>query len=517
MSGDGGVTERRDDDLTIEAPGADEVGVVAWPTVWRERVVRRLGRDHHARLVLWTTLFGLFTVSFTITVLAVSIPGIADDLDADEALLTWVITGPLLAFAVFGPSAGKLADIFGARRVYLWGLLGAAVFAACTAAAWSGASLVAFRVLGATAGAASGPASMALINQAFPPERRVQAMGYWSLVMAGGPVVGVVAGGPVVEAYGWRVIFVAQVPLTLLAVLVAYLALPETPRRRDATFDVAGSAVLAAAVGAVLLALNQGPDAGWSAPVVVGGFLAAPALLAAFVWVERRTAEPLLPLGYLRRRNFSFPIATQFFTNFAYMGGFLITPFLLQEVFGYGETRTGLLMIPRPLTFAVAGPLFGYLALRIGERASGLVGAAVLLVSMGLFAVASPDRSDLVIVAALVLSGVGLGASSPAMAASVANAVDERDLGIAGAAQQMVAQVGVVAGIQIMFTVQQAREAAGELASYHAAYLVGALAAGFAVVTSVFVRSAVRTAHPPVAERDGGAPQGAPDELVEPA
>jgi EmrB/QacA subfamily drug resistance transporter len=504
-----------DDELAIEAPGADEVGIVAWPNIWRDRMAKRVGDSEHlARIVLWTTLFGLFTVTFTITVLAVSIPTMATDLGSTESLLTWAITGPLLAFAVFGPSAGKLADIVGARRVYLWGLVGAAFFAGCTALAWSGAALVAFRILGATAGAATGPASMALINKAFPRERRVQAMGYWSLVMAGGPVLGVIVGGPVVEAFSWRVIFIAQVPLTLIGVLVAYLILPETPRRLDTRFDVAGSVLLASAVGAFLVALNQGPDQGWTSPIVLAGIVAAPMLLVCFVAVERRTPAPLLPLAYLRRRNFSFPIVTQFFTNFAYMGGFIITPFLLHDLYGYGEARTGLLMIPRPLTFAVAGPVAGYLAVRLGERTMGVFGAAVLVGSMGVFALTSPERSDLVVVAALALSGVGLGSSSPAMAASIANSVDERDLGIAGAAQQMMAQVGVVAGIQIMLTVQEARESAGALASYHLAYLVGAIAAGLAVVTSLFVRSTPRAG---VAGRERGAPQGAPDEVLEPA
>jgi EmrB/QacA subfamily drug resistance transporter len=475
------------------------------------------GSRHHERIVLWATLYGLFTVTFTITVLAVSIPTMADDLGATESLLTWVITGPLLAFAVFGPSAGKLADILGARRVYLWGLVGAAFFAGCTALAWSGVAVVAFRVLGATAGAATGPASMALINKAFPRERRVQAMGYWSLVMAGGPVVGVIVGGPIVEAFSWRLIFIAQVPLTLIGVVVAFLVLPDTERRKDTRFDVPGSVLLALAVGAFLVALNQGPDAGWSSPLVVGCFLASPLLLVAFVAVERRSTAPLLPLAYLRRRNFAFPVVTQFFTNFAYMGGFIITPFLLQDVFGYGEARTGLLMIPRPLTFAIVGPLAGYVAVRIGERTTGVFGAAVLFASMVMFAFVSPSSSDLVVVAALALSGVALGASSPAMAASVANAVDERDLGIAGAAQQMVAQVGVVSGIQIMLTVQEAREVgAGALASYHTAYLVGAAAAACAVLTSLFVRSTGR-AERATPGRARGAPQGAPDELLEPA
>src|SRR3546814_4198723 len=158
-------------------------------------------------LVLTTVLLGLLSVGFTITILSVSIPRIADDLGSNESTLTWLVTGPLLAFAVFGPSAGKLGDLKGHRRVYAWSMAAVIVFAGLTAVAWDAPSLLAFRILGAATGAAVGPASLALINRLFPKERRAQAMGYWSMVGAGGPVVGVVAGGPIVEAFGWRWIF----------------------------------------------------------------------------------------------------------------------------------------------------------------------------------------------------------------------------------------------------------------------------------------------------------------------
>jgi EmrB/QacA subfamily drug resistance transporter len=479
-------------DLIIEAPGAAEIEIQPWPLLWRERAQRRVdASDRRPWIVLGTVLFGLFAVGFTITVLAVSLTTIGDDLDADRATITWVVTGPLLAAAVFGPTWGKLADLHGARRMYMIGMSGAALFAGATAVAWSAGSLVSFRVLAAATGAAAGPASMALINTSFDRDRRVQAMGYWALVAAGGPVVGVVAGAPAVEAFGWRSIFLVQAPLTALCVLVAFLVLPETERRRDVRLDVPGAVLIALAAGALLYGLNQGPVSGWSAPVVIGCFLAAPALLALWVFVERRAEAPLFPLDYLRRRNFTFPITNQFFSNFAYMGGFIITPILLEELFGFSETRTGLVSIVRPLTFAVAGPIAGWLAVRWGERRMGVLGSMLIALSMGMFTLVEGAGDLGFVVLALALSGVGMGAASPAMAASVANAVADHDLGIAGAAQQMVATLGTVTGIQVLFTVQAA---GGDLASsFHSAYLVGGLACLVGLVAAAFVVPTART------------------------
>ncbi len=475
-------------------------------SAWRQRTLDRWEDAPRYRwLVLSVALVGLFSVGFSITVLAVSVPTIADDLDSPRSLITWVITGPLLAYAVFGPSAGKLADILGARRVYLWSLAAVGVFAAASAVAWSGASLVGFRTLGAAVGAAVGPASLAMINRLFPPFERARALGFWSMVAAGGPVIGVIVGGPVVEASSWRWIFVAQVPFTLLALLVGWLVLPAVERRRDVRFDVAGSVLLAVAVSSLLVGLNRGPEVGWASPIVLVCAALVPVALVVFVAVERDRDDPLLPLAYLRRRNFTFPVVNQFFLNFAYMGGFIITPLLLQDVFGFGEARAGLLSIARPLAFTLAGPLAGYLAVRTGERFNAAVGSAALVASMlGLAAVAQ-DSSQVWIVAVLALSGVGMGMAGPAMTAALANAVDERDLGVATAFQQMCSHVGTVVGTQLLLTVQLALapvlvadgvrtpDALSQLEwSYHWAYLVGAVAAMAALVAALFVRRSHR-------------------------
>jgi EmrB/QacA subfamily drug resistance transporter len=478
-------------DLTVDAPGVDSVSVVPWPLMIRDRFRERVATsERYPWIVLATALFGLFTVGFTITILAVSIPQMSEELGSSESTLTWVITGPMLAFAIFGPAAGKLADTYGHRRIYLLGLAGAGIFAALTALSWNALTLISFRVIGATLGAACGPASMAMINKLFDPRSRSQAMGYWSLVGAGGPVIGVVAGGPIVEAFGWRWIFVGQVPFVIAGLLVAYALLPTSERQAREPFDVIGAILLGGTTAFGMLALNRGPILGWSHPLVIAGFGWAPIGIALFVMRQRRVEFPLVPLAYVRRRNFTLPIATQMVMNFAYMGGFIMTPLLLQEVLDYGEARTGLLSIARPLLFAIAGPIAGYLAVRVGERNIALFGALCVVLSMIAMSRIAPGTSDLFIMGALGISGIGVGAASPAMAASIANAVEERDLGVAGAAQQMMTQVAVVTGIQILQTVQTTRvDEVGLVSSYSEAYLVGAAVAAIGVFTVAFVRS----------------------------
>jgi EmrB/QacA subfamily drug resistance transporter len=481
--------------LGIDAPGADEVVVVPWPLLFRQRVAARVERsDRYRWWVLAVALLGVWSVSFTITILSVSLARIARDLRTDVPTITWVITGPMLAYGVVGPLLGKAGDVWGYRHLFVFGLVGSIVFAALSALAWDATSLIVFRVLGVAEGAATGPASMALIMRAFPDEDRVKAMGWWSLVGAGAPVIGVVAGGPIVEQFGWRPIFVAQVPFTIVALVLALLVLPETERRASERLDWAGVVTLGAGMTALLFAVNRGPSWGWSHPVVLAGLLVAPGALLAFVMVERAAPSPLVPLEWLRRRNFSLPIAVQFFTNFAYMGSFFLTPLFLVQAFHYGETRAGLLTIGRPAAFALTAPIAGYLAVKVGERTAAIAGSAFVIASMLVWTRVSPGASDAHVIGALALAGVGLGVSSPSLAASIANAVEDAKLGIAGAAQQLIAQVGQVVGIQVAETIQASRAGAGLTASFHDAYFTLGLVCTMGLVCSAFVQSTPRGA-----------------------
>src|SRR5262245_4362202 len=245
--------------LVVEYPGGEEVPAVAWPMLLRERLGRRVREsDRYRWWVLWAALAGLFATGFTITILAVSLGDVARDLGASETALTWTVTGPFLALALSMPLFGKIGDVRGHRRVYLVGLAGFTVATILTAFAWDGASLIAIRAIGAVPGAATGPASMALVVRAFLEGERVKAMAAWSLVCAGAAVVRPVAARHPAAAMGWRAMFLVPAPIGLAPPLVPIPVLHETPRMERQSTDYAGAGALAAATASALLGLSVG-------------------------------------------------------------------------------------------------------------------------------------------------------------------------------------------------------------------------------------------------------------------
>jgi MFS family permease len=318
-------------------------------------------------------------------------------------------------------------------------------------------------------------------------------MGWWSLVGAGGPVIGVVLGGFLLDSVGWRWIFAAQMPLIAAAYVLGSIVLPETDTLKSQKFDFAGAFTLSGGVTALLFAINRGPEIGWDSWVVRIAFALCPVLLYLFVRVEQRAEAPLIPLHYLKKAAFAFPISSNALANSAYMGGFILTPQLLDVVYGYSKREIGLLVIARPLSFSILSPIAGYLAVKIGQRTSAVAGTLFVVASMGVFALLGADSPNLLIIFALTLSGIGLGVSQPSISAGIANAVDDHDLGIASAAQQLMQNVGVVSGIQIMTSVQTSlahgATGAAALHSFHFAYLVGGAICVGGVVLALGVKN----------------------------
>ena len=435
-----------------------------------------------------SVLLGLLATNITFTIFNVALVNIAKGLHTTSTTLTWAITGPLLVVGVSAPMLGRLGDVRGHRRLYLAGMIGSLVCAAITAISWNAGVLIAARLFSGVGGAALTASSWALLFRVYGPSERTQVLGWWSLVGAGGPVIGVAIGGPVVQAFGWRWIFVAQVPLILAALVVNARVLPETERSLGEKLDVRGALLLAAAVGAVLLCINQS-SGGWFKPVVLAAAGVAVVAAPLFVMVERRASDPVLPLEWLKRREITLPCLAAFAINFSYMGGFFLTPLFLEQGLGYSVGAAGFFQIARPLAFAVAAPIAGYVAVRTGERATAATGGAVLLASMLVFAGLGVGSPGALIVIGLAASGLANGVASPSISAMVAGAVDTTRLGSASAVMQVASQVGVVAGIQVMETVQVARQrTSGIVSSYHTAYLAGAAVALMAVVIAVLIR-----------------------------
>ena len=442
-------------------------------------------------IVLAVALIGYFSTAFLITIVSASLPRIATDLGASDASVTWVLTGPMLASGVLMPLAGRLADLWGYRRLFLAGLAASSVLAVFIALSWSITSLIAFRVLWAIAGVAAGPSSMAIIMRAFPPHERVRAMGWWSFVSAGAPVLGVVIGGPLVERFSWRFVFAGQVPLSLVAIALAVIFLPSDRDQGGAVLDLAGSALAGTAVGLLLFSVNRAAEWGWRHPIVIASLLATPVFAAAFVLAEKQAKNPLIPIGFLKTRNFAAPITTHLMASFAYMGGFFITPFLLQRVFGFSVTKTGFFMLPRPVAFTLTAPLAGALAVRMGERRTILGAMVCMSASMALLSFGAANRHGGAIVAGLVLSGTALGSASPSLSSTVANAVTPDYLGTAGAATNLASTVGAVLGMETLRGV--AATAGGKGSAYALAYAGAGIVAFLAMVPALGVESLRRS------------------------
>ena len=479
------------DSLSFDSGGVDELGVIPWPILLRRRIARRVGIDHRWA-VLWVVLSGLFTVGFTITLLVVSLDSIAGELNTTTAVLTWAITGPMLAFGVVGPAFGKAGDLWGHKRIFVGGLFFAGIFAIASALAWNAATLILFRTLSATAGSACGPSAMAYINRLFEPGERGKPLSYWSFVSAGAPVIGVVLGGPLVEAVGWRAIFAVQAPMCFIGFAVALWLLPGTDRLKGVRFDVWGSLTLGVGAASLLLGISQGRSWGWASPLTLGSFVVAAVALWVFIRVEQRSAAPLVVLAWFRTRNFAFPMVSQMLTNFAYMGGFILIPQVLGERgLGLPDSTKGYLIISRPLAFSLIAPLAALVTIRVGERIAGVVGALGVVLSMVLWATVGLDSSYVFIVVATAFSGIGLGIASPALTSLVANAVDEADLGVAGAMQQLMTQLGAVMGSAVLATVS-VTATSDNMGPFHVAFAVGAVVATAGCVAATFVRSTPR-------------------------
>jgi MFS family permease len=504
----------------LGAMGTEASVELSWPALLRRRVTARAEASPRYRWwSLWALLAGLLSLNITFTVFVVALPTVKNDFHTNFSVLTWASTGPLLAFGVAAPFFGKAGDLFGHRRLYLFGLFGAMVSAVLTATAPDVGMLLFARALDGVQGAATGTASMALILQLFEPGERVKALGWWSLVGAGGPVLGVTIGSPIIQYFGWRTLFWGQLVLLVIAACVVALLLPsrrrahggfgvEPPAAPNANpwkgMDWIGSWSLAGAVTAAMLVLSIGPIVGWTSVGVIVCAVLAVLMTALFIRRELTFDTPLIPTRYLRRRNFMFPMGIKSFSSFAYFGGFFLFPLLMEQVYGYSVSQVGFVSIARPLVFAVSAPVAGYMTVRIGERSASLAGAGALLLSMILFALLDPSAGLWVIVVALALSGFGMGVSQPATSSTMSNELEESEYGVMSAAQLLATQVGEVAGIQAVLTIQESLARHAGLANVHhstallhsfqIAFWVAAGLAAVAVVCSLFIRPMDRTA-----------------------
>ena len=348
----------------------------------------------------------------------IALPEIASDFDADIPTVQWVSLGYSLATSALLMPMGRLSDMIGRKRVYLGGFaifVALALVGGMSQALWM---LIAVKIAQGMASACVQANSMAFITEVFPDNQRGKAMGLYMLVIGSGAIGGPIIGGLLVTEFGWRSIFFAGIPVSLIAMLAAGLVLKGRADQQIASgkrsFDWAGAALSSGALVAFLLAMTNGWKLGWASPPILAGFGAAAAMVGAFVWWENRTDQPMLDLSLFRNKIFSMAIGARFLQ---FLGGssiFFLMPFYLIEVLGYEARHAALLLMPGALGMAILGPLSGRLSDRFGTRwpaTFGMVSSASAMFLLSFVGAGSPWWH---IVTGMILSGVGMGAfSSP--------------------------------------------------------------------------------------------------------
>ena len=398
-----------------------------------------------------------------VTIVAVALPAVQDDLGFSTGALQWVVTAYVAMFGGFLILAGRAGDLFGRRRLFVAGLiLFAAASLGCGLAPSPGA-LVALRALQGLGAALVAPTALALLTATFPAEdERRRAVAAWTAAAAGGGAIGWVLGGVLVETAGWRWIFYVNVPIGLLAALLAPRLLAESRDGRRRGLDVPGALTLTG--GVMLLVLGVEREA-W--PALAGAVV----LLAAFVGIERRVADPLFPLGTLRVPAFATSTGAAMALTSTTSPAMLLAVLHLQRSEGLSAAATGLACAPLSVAVIAGSALGPAVMARAGTGAAMAGGLAAIAAGTGVLVAAGGLAS---MIPAFVAMGFGLGCASVASTSAGTAALGAEHGGLASGALNAAAEIGTVLGVGILVVVA---ERAGFGWAYAAAALVAVVAA----------------------------------------
>ena len=419
------------------------------------------------RVVFGGLMLVLFLAALDQTIVATALPTIVGDFGGIEHI-SWVVSAYLLGQTAVTPLYGKLGDLYGRKRVLQSAIVLFMLGSALCGAAQSLPMLIAFRAIQGLGGGGLIVLAQASIGDVVSPRERGRYQGLFGAVFGVSSVLGPLLGGVFVESLSWRWIFYVNLPVGAVAFAVLGATLPASAPRARPAIDYLGAALLAGALGGIVLITSLGGNTwGWGSAQVLAVGAAVIVLLASFIRVENHASEPVLPLRLFRNRVFAVASAVGLIVGFALFGAVTFLPLFFQTVNGAGATESGLRLIPLMAGLLVTSIGSGQIISRVGRyKAFPIVGTAVMV--LGFLLLSTMDPSTGVVRAAfdLLVLGLGLGCVMQVLVLAVQNAVDYSDLGVATSGAMLFRSVGGALGTAVfgaIFSSRLATNLAAEL------------------------------------------------------
>ena len=409
----------------------------------------------NARARLWVivaTSFSFVVAQLDVTIVNVALPSIASELGSGVSALQWVVDAYTLAFAALLLSAGVLGDRYGSNRAYQSGfLLFGAASAACGLAPGASTLVVARAVQGAGA-ALLVPNSLALLNHATAHDSglRARAVGQWTAAGAISIAAGPIVGSLLLAAFGWRSIFIVNLPLCAMGMWLTAKYVPQAPKGRESRgLDPAGQLLAMATLTGLTGAVIEWRPLGLAHPAVFGGLIVALIAGAAFVWTESHARAPMLPLRLFRAPNFSAAVIFGVLCNLTYYGVIFVLSLYLQQLRGYSAIRAGLAYLPLTGGFFVSNLISGRMVARFGSRLPMVLGASIGSVGYLLLGRLDGASAYWEMLPAFLLIPAGMGLAVPAMTTATLASVDRQWSGTASAVLNAARQAGAAIGVAL--------------------------------------------------------------------
>ena len=405
--------------------------------------------------ILLTVIVGTFLGRMDQTVVNLALPKIINDFGITVTAAGWIATAYILANAVFVPIWGKLGDTIGRKKVYM---LGFSIFifgSVLAGLAWNLSSMIIFRVIQAIAGSADYPTAMAILAVTFRQgKERAQALGLWSSSFAAAAVFGPLIGGPLIDHFGWRSVFLINLPIGIIGMIMAWHFINESRSDQNNTyFDWWGSLTLGGMLSALVLVLDQGPTWGWMSVPALVCYFSIVFLLGLFIKLEKNAKDPIVDLRFFKIPAFVNTLVNNFIIFMGMMGGIFLIPIFAQTFLGYDATQSGYLFIPMAAALMLAAPIGGALTGRVESRFVIFWSTLVAAVGIFFFSYLDPKSGPLAIIIPLAIMAFGMGFGMAQRTNVIASVVNPNEIGIASSILALARNIAGAFGIAIFSTI----------------------------------------------------------------